>query len=165
MTQPTIAEGATGPAVRWAQYRIVLTRQSLDYRQIDGIFGKVTKSAVEEFQSQNGLAVDGIVGPLTWAALDGDAPEPPTLANGSSGAVVQRLQTALNEGRGSFAPASNPVLSVDGIFGPHTTTAVQGMQQSNGIAADGIVGLQTWAVPVHAAGQLLADICGLPERS
>jgi peptidoglycan hydrolase-like protein with peptidoglycan-binding domain len=161
MTQPTIAEGATGPAVRWAQYRIVLTRQSLDYRQIDGIFGKVTRSAVEEFQSENGLAVDGVVGPLTWAALHGDAPQPPTLANGSSGPVVSRLQTVLNEGRGEFAPDTNPILSVDGIFGPQTKGAVQGMQGSNSIPADGIVGLQTWAVPVHAAGQILADICGV----
>ena len=27
------------------------------------------------------------------------------------------------------------------------------------IPADGIVGLQTWAVPVHAAGQVIADLC------
>src|ERR1700730_10476802 len=103
----TISEGATGPTVRWAQY--LLVRRTLSDDQIDGIFGPVTKSAVEQFQTDSGLAVDGIVGPAPWAALGGAGPEPPTLSQGSHGAVVEKLQTALNEGRGSFAPSSNPV--------------------------------------------------------
>jgi murein L,D-transpeptidase YcbB/YkuD len=139
-----------------------LVRRTLSYNQIDGIFGPVTKSAVEQFQGDSGLTADGIVGPITWGALGGDGPQPPTLAQGSQGSVVQSLQTALNEGRGSFAPSSNPVLTVDGIFGPHTATAVEGAQQSGGIAADGVVGLQTWALPIHAAGQVLANLCGVP---
>lgn len=159
-TPPTIAQGATGATVRWAQY--LLVRRTLSYNQIDGIFGPVTKTAVEQFQGPSGLTVDGIVGPNTWAALGGDGPEPPTLSEGSQGAVVQQLQTALNEGRGSFAPSSNPVLTVDGDYGPITAGAVKGAQQSGGIQADGIVGLQTWALPVHAAGQVLANICGVP---
>ena len=69
---PTISEGATGPVVEWAQY--LLVRRTLSYYQIDGIFGPVTTAAVEQFQGYSGLAVDGIVGPDTWAALGGDAP-------------------------------------------------------------------------------------------
>jgi murein L,D-transpeptidase YcbB/YkuD len=122
----------------------------------------VTKSAVEEFQTSAHLVVDGIVGPATWGALGGDGAEPPTLADGSTGDVVKKLQTALNEGRGSFAPSSNPVLAIDGIYGPETTTAVKGAQRSGGIEVDGIVGLQTWALPVHAAGEVLANLCGVP---
>jgi peptidoglycan hydrolase-like protein with peptidoglycan-binding domain len=68
--------------------------------------------------------------------------------------VVEKLQTALNEGRGDFAPSSNPVLAIDGIYGPETATAVKGAQESGGIEADGVVGLQTWALPMHAAGQV-----------
>jgi peptidoglycan hydrolase-like protein with peptidoglycan-binding domain len=159
-TPPTISEGASGPVVRWAQY--LLVRRTLSDNQIDGVFGPVTKNAVEQFQKSKGLVVDGIVGPITWGALGGDGPEPPTLAQGSTGAVVEKLQTALNEGRGSFAPATNPVLVVDGDFGPITASAVKGAQTEGGISADGIVGLQTWALPVHAAGQVLADLCGVP---
>jgi peptidoglycan hydrolase-like protein with peptidoglycan-binding domain len=157
---PTIAEGATGPTVRWAQY--LLVRRTLSYNQVDGIFGPVTKAAVEQFQSDSNLGVDGIVGPATWAALGGEGPQPPTLAQGSHSSVVEKLQTALNEGQGDFAPVSNPVLAVDGIYGEQTATAVKGAQQSGGITADGVVGLQTWALPVHAAGQVLADLCGVP---
>ena len=159
-TPPTISEGATGPTVRWAQY--LLVRRTLSYNQIDGIFGAVTKSAVEQFQHDSRLTADGIVGPATWAALGGDGPEPPTLAEGSHGPVVERLQAALNEGRGDYAPASNPVLAVDGTYGPQTVIAVKGTQQLGGIAADGVVGLQTWALPVHSAGQVLANLCGVP---
>lgn len=156
---PTISEGATGPTVRWAQY--LLVRRTLTDTQIDGIFGSVTKAAVEKFQSYRNLTVDGVVGPITWAALGGEAPEPPTLAEGSAGSLVAKLQTALNEGRGSFAPISNPVLVIDGFFGPLTVTAVRGAQQRGGIVVDGVVGLQTWALPVDAASQVLANLCGV----
>ena len=160
MTTPeTISEGATGPTVRWAQY--LLVRRTLSDQQIDGIFGPVTKSAVERFQRDSHLAVDGIVGPASWAALGGDGAQPPTLAEGSRGSVVEKLQTALNEGRGDFAPSSNPVLATDGIYGAKTAAAVQGAQKSGRIEADGVVGLQTWALPVHAAGQVLANLCGV----
>jgi peptidoglycan hydrolase-like protein with peptidoglycan-binding domain len=159
-TPPTISEGATGPVVRWAQY--LLVRRTLSDKQIDGIFGQVTKAAVEEFQTYRHLTVDGIVGPITWATLGGDGPEPPALAEGSDGPVVAKLQTALNEGRGSFAPSSNPVLATDGIYGSQTATAVGGAQQTGGIQADGVVGLQTWALPVDADAQVLADLCGVP---
>jgi len=37
--------------------------------QADGIFGKGTEAAVKQWQSSNGLAADGIVGPATWDAM------------------------------------------------------------------------------------------------
>ena len=159
-TPPTIAQGATGPTVRWAQY--LLVRRTLSCAQIDGSFGPATRTAVEQFQQDAELTVDGTVGPATWTALGGDGPQPPTLTSGSTGAVVEKLQTILNEGRGDFAPASNPVLVIDGHYGPQTTLAVKGIQSQAGLAPDGIVGLQTWAIPVHAAGETVADLCGVP---
>ena len=49
----TISSGATGSVVRWAQY--LLVRRTLSYPQIDGIFGPVTKAAVEQFQADSHL--------------------------------------------------------------------------------------------------------------
>lgn len=37
---------------------------------MDGIFGSATDSAVKRFQKDQGLTVDGIVGPKTWAKLE-----------------------------------------------------------------------------------------------
>jgi len=36
---------------------------------VDGDFGSITLQRVEEFQQKNGLQVDGVVGPITWAKL------------------------------------------------------------------------------------------------
>ena len=41
--------------------------------EVDGLFGRDTESAVKRFQSEHGLSDDGIVGPITWAALLGTA--------------------------------------------------------------------------------------------
>ena len=157
--QPTIRAGATGHVVRWAQY--LLVRRELSYSDIDGIFGPQTVAAVERFQASTGLGVDGVVGPITWEALDGDAPQPPTLRQGSTGEIVARLQTVLNEGRGDFSPDTDPALVVDGDFGPKTAAAVEGTQALAGAVVDGVVGFQTWALPVHAAGQVIADLCNV----
>jgi peptidoglycan hydrolase-like protein with peptidoglycan-binding domain len=35
----------------------------------DGQFGPITERSVRQFQKQNGLLVDGIVGPVTWGRL------------------------------------------------------------------------------------------------
>ena len=45
-----------------------LVQQALGIK-VDGDFGRATKTAVEEFQKNNGLTVDGVVGSITWEAL------------------------------------------------------------------------------------------------
>ena len=63
----TIRLGSVGEDVREAQ-RIL---KALGYytKDVDGIFGGGTESAVRRYQQDRGLVVDGIVGPKTWAAL------------------------------------------------------------------------------------------------
>jgi peptidoglycan hydrolase-like protein with peptidoglycan-binding domain len=156
----TIQEGSTGDDVRLAQYLLVRDLILVDNTQIDGVFGPKTKTAVVEFQQGAHLTADGIVGPLTWAALEQPHTVPPTLSQGSQGSVVQRLQEVYNEGRGQFAPDSDPVLATDGIYGPLTKGVTEAVQGANGITVDGVVGLQTWATRVHAANQMIAGVCG-----
>lgn len=56
----------SGPAVRQLQQRL----KALGYGvAVDGVFGPGTAAAVKKFQAAKGLAADGIVGPATQAAL------------------------------------------------------------------------------------------------
>lgn len=60
----------------------------------DGVIGPKTKRAIELFQIAEGLTVDGIAGPKTWARLMEKADAPvPSKATGAS-AVVARQQKA-----------------------------------------------------------------------
>ena len=65
--RPMVSYGSRGDAVRKLQE--LLNALGYDCGSVDGIFGSKTKAAVLAFQKANGLGVDGIVGPLTWAKL------------------------------------------------------------------------------------------------
>lgn len=154
---PTLTLGSTGADVRRLQVILVM-RKILDYSVIDGSFGPKTQAAVKSFQEENSLTVDGIVGPMTWTALPAD-PNTPKLVRGSIGNVVAALQKGLLTYAGAGAP-TDPGPS-DGNFGPRTESAVRAYQTERGLAADGIVGDQTWWVPAGAAGATLASLAGL----
>lgn len=125
---------------------------------MDGQFGPQTEAAVKEFQQGAGLTVDGIAGPLTWAALPDGGPMP-TLEVGSSGAVVRSLQTVLTNGAaGQWGTTPQ---GIDGHFGPHTRASVEAFQSWGGVTADGIVGDRTWSVSLHAASATLETEVGL----
>ncbi len=56
-----------------------LKDKGFDPGEVDGIWGRNTIAAVKQFQRQENLEVDGIVGPQTTAALfTGASPVPPT---------------------------------------------------------------------------------------
>lgn len=154
--QPTIRLGASGNVVRRLQ-RALRRTPNLGL-PIDGVFGAELQTAVRDFQEGAGLAVDGIVGPLTWNALPNGAPMP-VLRQGSSGEVVRALQTLLTNGA-SGAWNVTPQ-GIDGNFGPHTEASVQAFQTWGSVASDGIVGDQTWAVSLHAASATLESVVGL----
>lgn len=58
--------GSTGDAVRQVQQRLKDRGWKVT---VDGDFGAKTESAVRKYQSEKGLAVDGVVGPDTWNSL------------------------------------------------------------------------------------------------
>lgn len=59
--------GSTGKEVKQIQTK--LKNWGYYKGNIDGIYGSQTLKAVKDFQKKNGLAVDGIVGEKTLAAL------------------------------------------------------------------------------------------------
>jgi peptidoglycan hydrolase-like protein with peptidoglycan-binding domain len=144
-THPMISIGSTGPAVKDAQQNLVDRGYPVGPTGVDGIFGFHTRHAVIMYQTDRStghplalsfpLAIDGIVGPQTWARLD-----PDTVRKGDSGSGVYLLQSILkSSGNPNFDPGP-----VDGIFGPHTEMAVKSFQAFVSILIDGIVGPQTW---------------------
>ena len=65
--RPTIRQGDRGVYVRYLQEK--LTSKLYPLGTADGVFGNNTRQAVVDFQLENNLAADGIVGPLTWEAV------------------------------------------------------------------------------------------------
>ena len=131
---PLLRQGSSNNFVYLLQFILV---NDYGYNlSVDGIFGSRTASAVRDFQSNNGLAVDGLVGANTWRTLL-TLPPYPLLRQGSRGAYVRFLQQLLES-------KFYPVGTIDGIFGSRTASAVRSFQSANGLAVDGIVGTNTW---------------------
>jgi peptidoglycan hydrolase-like protein with peptidoglycan-binding domain len=126
---PVVKQGAKGERVRTIQY--LLTARGYN-EPADGIYGKDTTASVKRFQKANKLAVDGSVGPQTWAKLI------VSVKRGSKGSAVTALQRQLRFTWGYKSVA------VDGVFGAATQTAVKSFQTKKKLTADGIVGAATW---------------------
>ncbi len=73
-TNPLLREGDTGVAVKTLQTRLNAWGATVT---ANGGFGPLTLAAVKAFQTAHHLFVDGVVGPITWAALN-KSPSPPS---------------------------------------------------------------------------------------
>ena len=164
MAAPSISEaslgetilnsGSTGDDVQTVQEE--MNEHTSHSLTIDGIYGPKTREAVISFQEKNDLQVDGIVGPETAGSLnsgsDSSSSESGTedasssgstdsgssvLRNGDSGEAVSDLQAEMNE-------LTSHSLTVDGIYGPKTESAVTSFQQHEGISVDGVAGPETF---------------------
>ena len=87
------------------------------------------------------MATNGIVDPVTWAALVVQ------VKKGSQGDAVKGVREEFQFRNLSGNPGNGP--QVDGIFGPITDAAVRGFQHAlsldiPAVSVDGIVGPVTW---------------------
>jgi peptidoglycan hydrolase-like protein with peptidoglycan-binding domain len=135
---PVVRNGADGHPVRTLQHLLRARGQSV---VVDGAFGQNTTAAVKAFQTSRGLTADGIVGPITWAALVVQ------VKSGSEGDAVKGVQEEFQFRNLSGDPNIGP--QIDGIFGPVTDASVRGFQHAlsldiPSVAVDGIVGPVTW---------------------
>ena len=159
--------GSTGPNVVILQ--VSLNRIAQSYPAIpkipavDGIFGSRTEATVRAFQEIFGLTPDGIVGPATWyeivrlytavTALSelrsmgqqfyaiSWAP-PNSLQVGDTGEKVRHLQYMLSI-LSEYIPQI-PNVSIDGIYGPATRSAVLAVQRRYRLPETGAADAATW---------------------
>ena len=65
----TIRQGASGNLTRIIQKRLIALGYSVGKAGADGVFGWLTFNAVQRFQRDKKLKIDGVVGKETWKAL------------------------------------------------------------------------------------------------
>jgi peptidoglycan hydrolase-like protein with peptidoglycan-binding domain len=80
-----LSYGSQGSVVKLLQEKLNAAGYKLD---TDGIFGAKTQSAVKDYQKNNNLAVDGIVGTNTWGSLQSG---PKTVSGESTANLVNRI--------------------------------------------------------------------------
>ena len=153
-------EGDSGVAVADLQTR--LGRLGFDRGNDDlGSYGPRTAAAVQEFQSQRGLRVDGACDRQTWSSLveagfrlgDRLLYRRSPMLQGDDVAEVQRRLSGLG-----FDPGG-----VDGIFGDDTRAAVAEFQRNMGLLKDGICGPLTLSeltrvAPVRGGADLVSPL-------
>lgn len=110
---------------------------------VDGVIGPLTEAAIKAFQTSQHIAVDGIVGPVTWGRLAASPPKPaPAPAPKPAPHPAPAPKPAPHPApvppahRNVFTP-----LGVDGILGPDTVKAMQFVIfNGNGADCDGNFG-------------------------
>ena len=162
--QPEVLQrGDTGNDVRELQYYLNFIgtfNNQIQPVAIDGIFGTATEQSVLDFQRYYGLPETGVVNVVTWNAMQRtyldllDSLPASTfddvtllypgyvLRVGARGEAVTALQTYLNR-IGDTYPVI-PKLTIDGVFGTATESAVRAYQQLFDIPSTGVVGSVTW---------------------
>ena len=164
-----LRQGDSGTAVFTLQRQ--LNRITKDYPflgklTVDGVFGSRMAATVKAFQKQFNLTADGVVGRQTWYKIsyiyvsvkdlaeltsEGEVSSGTlsdgtwggtVLRTGSTGSAVEQLQFWLN----TLAQyeSSIPSLTVDGVYGSGTASAVRAFQRKYGLTVDGVVGRNTW---------------------
>jgi len=164
--------GSTGPEV--AEIRVRLTALGLLDDLTDGfhdpgtaVFDEAVDRAVRAFQQRRGIISDGVVGPITFRALEearwrlGDrilhySHNHPLAGDDVAGLQQRLLDLGFDSGR------------MDGIFGADTESALRDFQRNVGLPADGTAGPLTFKArpssPVRSGG-VHPRPCGTPSAS
>src|SRR4051794_8923760 len=138
-TFPTFAFAGRMGSPSIAALQVGLRARGLYAGTVDGFAGPGTRSGVRSLQRRAGIAVDGVPGPQTLAALGRRGRHrlgSRALHLGSSGFDVAELQFLL-------AWHGFPSAAIDGGFGSHTQAAVIRFQRWARLARDGIAGAGT----------------------
>lgn len=106
----TLRRGDQGPAVQRLQTLLNANSRPSPHLRADGDFGPGTDRAVRAFQTSRGLTADGIVGAMTWLALQsvpGDLPGVTAVATPRVTPRPQSAPTTSSSQTPSVAPTSS----------------------------------------------------------
>ncbi len=158
-----LRRGSQGIEVVELQYYLSIIgeyNENISQVSIDGRYGASTEQAVRNFQKEYVLPVDGVVGRVTWdkiidifGGIMENVNVPGTglgsriypgspVSFGDAGGNVRYIQQIINAISPSYPQI--PSVTVDGEFGAATQRAIIRFQQLFGLAADGVVGRDTW---------------------
>ncbi|MEJ1087062.1 N-acetylmuramoyl-L-alanine amidase [Microbacterium sp. Mu-80] len=153
-----------GVSVKQVQERLVAHGYNVGPHGIDNDMGTDTISAIRSFQDDQGIDVDGIVGPDTWGRLSAK----PGTAKPTG---LKAPAFPLPNDDWYFGPKSGPKQSVsgyyshrsdlrrwqqrmkdrgwdinpDGLYGPQTRSIAVAFQKEKRLRVDGLIGASTWA--------------------
>ena len=152
---PNLRKGSSNNSVRAA---MILLKDKGYYADSipswDTTFGPKMDAAVRQFQRDNSLSVDGIIGEKTWAALlNNDAKKIQETTNG--GTVNMELRILSKGMAGNDVHAAMVLLkdkgyypytipASDKTFGAKMDAGVRKMQTEHGLGTDGIIGQKSW---------------------
>jgi peptidoglycan hydrolase-like protein with peptidoglycan-binding domain len=148
--------GDMGEAVKAMQQLLLAAGYDCGSCGADGEFGTQTLGALTRAQKALGVAVDGLYGPATKAALEAATPTPGATpgAPADMSLGVGDMRMVLRGDRGDDVTLLQQLLiaagyacgncGADGVFGAATQAAVTRYQKSKGLQADGIAGPKTW---------------------
>lgn len=116
-------DGYDGTSPELADEVSTLQRQLQEHgyyeADVDGLFGRYTDQCVRLFQGAKLIEVDGIVGPITWAALDGENPKEedqwPTTLKADSSIMLAQLDRVRTYKVSSIIPGRNDCALICGI--------------------------------------------------
>lgn len=127
--------GAKLPGTRQVQKRLARLAY-LPKRAIDGVAGYQTQQAVIAFQAWNGLDRDGVVGPVTAAALDGARRPKPR-----PGGPARRIEVYRDRGVALLVEAGRTKRAI------HVSSGAPGTETPAGRYSVFRKELQSWSVP------------------
>ncbi len=115
-----IKKGSQGEDVSYCQ--VLLNEHGIN-TSIDGVFGSGTEKSVKQFQSDNGLIADGIVGKSTWASLESKSETSVEVSMSQVSNLFSNFMTQTYQLSGAQCPSNPPGVSLKRI-GTETTNCV-----------------------------------------
>jgi peptidoglycan hydrolase-like protein with peptidoglycan-binding domain len=171
-TNNILSSGSEGTEV--AALQVGLAAAGYYNGSVDGIYGTGTETSVANFQTDNDLEPDGVAGPDTLLALTGETQLVSNLSNRKLETIPFKpptvgLASEAEENKGQYIVALHALLKVNlpnlpnepeiseevykefqkdvelAEFESATKEIITKFQEQQGLNADGIVGVRTWA--------------------